>query len=129
MSKNVFANGREISAAKDDTHILGAMPDVCLSPPSPPAGPIPIPYPNFAQASDTADGAKTVEIGGDQVGIKSESNFSKCSGDEAATQSLGMNVVDHCIQGKTKAQAWSFDVKIEGKNALRLLDLTMNNNR
>jgi Domain of unknown function (DUF4150) len=129
VSKNVFANGRELSAAKDDTHVLGAMPDVCLSPPSPPAGPIPIPYPNFAQASDTADGAKTVEVGGDQVGIKSESNFSKCSGDEAATQSLGMNVVDHCIQGKTVAQAWSFDVKIEGKNALRLLDLTMNNKR
>jgi len=129
MSKNVFANGREISAAKDDTNVMGAMPDICLSPPSPPAGPIPIPYPNFAQASDTASGARSVNVGGDQVGMKSSSNFSKCSGDEAATQSLGMNVVDHCIQGKTVAQAWSFDVKVEGKNATRLLDLTVNNKR
>jgi hypothetical protein len=129
MSKNVFANGREISCAKDDTHVLGAMPDVCLSPPSPPAGPIPIPYPNFAQASDTASGARSVLVGGDQVGKEGESNYSKCSGDEAATQSLGMNIIDHCIQKKTVAQAYSFDVKIEGKNAVRLLDLTLSNNR
>jgi hypothetical protein len=129
MGKNVFANGREVSAAKDDTHITGAMPDVCLSPPSPPAGPLPIPYPNFAQASDTASGSRTVNVGGDQVGMQNSSNFSKCNGDEAATQSFGMNVVDHCIQSKTVAQAYSFDVKVEGKNASRLLDVTLNNNR
>ncbi len=128
MSKNVFANGREISAAKDSNQILGAMPDVCLSPPSPPAGPIPIPYPNFANASDTSDGTRTVKIGGGEAGIKSDSNFKQCKGDEAATRSFGANVGSHCIQGKTIAQAWSFDVKFEGKNVLRLLDLTSNNN-
>ena len=129
MGKNVFANAREMSCAKDDTHVLGAMPDVCLSPPSPPAGPVPIPYPNFAQASDTSKGARSVQVGGDQVGKEGESNYSKCSGDEAATQSLGMNIIDHCIQSKTVAQSYSFDVKVEGKNAVRLLDLTLNNNR
>ena len=128
MSKNVYANAREVSASKDDNQILGAMPDVCLSPPSPPAGPIPIPYPNFAKSSDTADGARDVKIGGDSVGIKSESNFKQCKGDEAATKSFGANVGSHTIQGKTIAQAWSFDVKFEGKNALRLLDITTNNN-
>lgn len=129
MSANVFANGRELSCAKDDTHIMGAMPDVCLSPPSPPAGPIPIPYPNFAQASDTSDGSRTVKVKGEQAGIKGTSNFASCKGDEAATRSFGMNVIDHCLQSKTIAKAWSFDVKIEGKNATRLLDLTTNNNR
>jgi hypothetical protein len=128
MSKNVFANGREVSATKDSNQILGAMPDVCLSPPSPPAGPIPIPYPDFAKAGDTSDGTRTVKIGGGEVGIKSASNFKQCKGDEAATRSFGANVGSHCIQGKTIAQAWSFDVKFEGKNALRLLDLTTNNN-
>lgn len=129
MSANVFANGRELSAAKDATNVSGAMPDVCLSPPGPPAGPIPIPYPNFAQASDTADGSRTVEVKGQQVGMKSSSNFAQCKGDEAATRNFGMSVTDHCIQSKTVAQAWSFDVKIEGQNATRLLDLTTNNNR
>jgi hypothetical protein len=128
VSKNVFANGREVSAAKDDNQILGAMPDICLSPPSPPAGPIPLPYPNFAKAADTNDGTRTVKIGGDQAGIKSDSTFKQCQGDEAATRSFGMNVAAQCIQGKTVAQAWSFDVKFEGKNVLRLLDLTTNNN-
>lgn len=128
MSGNVYANSRELSAEKDGTHISGAMPDVCLSPPGPPAGPIPIPYPNFAQASQTARGARSVQVNGGLVGIKSDSHYAKCSGDEAATRSFGMNVVDHCLQSKTVAQAWSFDVKIEGKNAVRLLDLTTNNN-
>lgn len=128
MSKNVYANGREVVAVKDDNQILGAMPDICLSPPPPPAGPVPIPYPDFAKASDTNDGTRDVHIGGDQVGIKSDSNLKQCNGDEAATKSFGMNVGSHCIQGKTIAQAWSFDVKFEGKNALRLLDLTTNNN-
>ncbi len=59
MSKNVFANGREVSAEKDDNRTMGAMPDVCLSPPSPPAGPVPVPYPNFAHSSDTDQGART----------------------------------------------------------------------
>ena len=129
MSKNVFVNGRELSCAKDDTNVMSAMPDLCMSPPSPPAGPLPIPYPDFAQASDTSSGARSVNVGGDQVGKKSDSKFSKCTGDEAATQSFGANVIDHCIQGKTVAQAWSSDVKIEGANATRLLDLTMNNKR
>lgn len=129
MSANVFANGREISACKDGTNVMGSMPDVCLSPPSPPAGPIPIPYPNFSQASDTDSGSRTVQIGGDQAGLKSSSNYSKCSGDEAATKSLGMSVMSGCIQGKTISQAYSFDVKIEGANAPRLLDLATTNNQ
>lgn len=128
MSKNVFANGREVSACKDDNQVLGAMPDICLSPPSPPAGPIPLPYPNFSKAADTTDGTRDVKIGSDQIGLKNDSNFKQCKGDEAATRSFGMNVSSHCIQGKTVAQAWSFDVKFEGQNALRLLDLTISNN-
>jgi hypothetical protein len=128
MSANVFANGREVSASKDDNQALAAMPDVCLSPPSPPAGPLPLPYPVFSKAADTAEGARSVKIRGDQVGIKSDSNYKQCKGDEAATRSFGMNVGSHCIQGKTIAQAWSFDVKFEGKNAIRLLDLTTSNN-
>lgn len=129
MSANVFVNGRELSAEKDDTHVLGAMPDVCLSPPAPPAGPTPIPYPDFAKASNTSQGARTVKVKGGQVGLKNISNYARCTGDEAATRSFGMNIIEHCLQSKTIAQAWSFDVKIEGKNAVRLLDLTTNNNR
>lgn len=128
MGKNVFANGREVSAAKDTNVSLGAMPDVCLSPPTPPAGPIPIPYPNFSKASDTNDGTRTVQIGGGQVSIKNSSNYKSSNGDEAATKTLGMGVMSHQIQNTTYFAAWSFDVKFEGQNAVRQLDMTTHNN-
>jgi hypothetical protein len=124
---NVFANGREISAKTDANKSICAMPDVCLSPPSPPAGPVPIPYPNTATASDTDQGSKTVKVGGDEVGLKNKSDYKKSSGDEAATKSLGMGVVSHNIQGPMQHAAWSMDVKIEGENAIRHMDLTTHN--
>jgi Domain of unknown function (DUF4150) len=127
MGKNVFANGKEVSCRKDDNKSVAAMPDVCLSPPSPPAGPVPIPYPNTAMASDTTDGSKTVKIGDDEIGMKNSSSYKQSSGDEAATKTFGMGVVSHNIQGKMKHAAWSFDVKIEGMNAIRHMDLTTHN--
>jgi hypothetical protein len=127
MSKNVFANGREVSAGKDGNQSLAAMPDVCLSPPTPPAPPAPIPYPNFSKASDTDDGTRTVKIGDDQVGIKDSSTYKSSKGNEAATRTLGMGVTSHTIQGKTHFAAWSFSVKFEGENADRNMDLTSHN--
>jgi len=124
---DVYANGMEISAKKDANKSLCAMPDVCLSPPSPPAGPVPIPYPNTATASDTSGGSKTVKIGGNEVGLKNKSDYKSSKGDEAATRSLGMGVVTHTIQGKMKHAAWSMDVKIEGNNVIRHMDLTTHN--
>jgi hypothetical protein len=124
---NVFANGNEVSAKKDGNKAICAMPDVCLSPPSPPAGPIPIPYPNSSDASRTTDGSKTVKIGGEEVGLKNSSTWKDSNGDEAATKSLGMNVISHNIQGPLKHAAWSMDVKIEGYNAIRHMDMTTQN--
>jgi hypothetical protein len=128
MSKNVFANGREVSATSDSNASLGAMPDVCLSPPSPPAGPIPIPYPNFSKSSDTDEGTRSVQIGGDQVSIKDSSSYKQSNGDEAATKSFGGGVMSGQIQNTTYFAAWSFDVKFEGENAVRQMDLTTHNN-
>jgi hypothetical protein len=127
MGAQVFANGREVSAKKSDDRSIAAMPDVCLSPPSPPVGPIPIPYPNFSQSSDTDSGTRTVQIAGQEVGIKNESNYKTSNGDEAATRGLGMGVTTATIQGKGYFAAWSFDVMFEGSNAPRLGDLTTHN--
>jgi len=52
MGAKVFANGMEISGKASDNKSIAAMPEVCMSPPSPPAGPVPIPYPNTAMASN-----------------------------------------------------------------------------
>jgi hypothetical protein len=127
MSITVFANGNSIACKAASGKSAAAMPDVCLSPPSPPAGPIPIPYPNTSSASDTTDGSKSVQIGGMEVMLKNKSTFKTSTGNEAATRNFGMGVVTHKIQGKAAFVAWSMDVKFEGENIPRHLDLMGHN--
>lgn len=127
MSMQVFVNGRVVACKVADGKSVAAFPDVCLSPPSPPAGPLPVPYPNSAFASDTEDGSTTVQVGGKPVMLKDKSHFKKSVGNEAATKSLGMAVVTHQVGGKVYFASWSFDVKIEGENAVRAFDLTTHN--
>lgn len=101
-----------------------AFPDVCKTPS--PAGPIPIPYPNIAQSSDTAQGSKKVKIDGNPVCLK-DSNFSMSTGDEAG--SAGGGVASNKIKGKAEFVNFSFDVKIEGKNVPRAFDLMLHNDK
>jgi hypothetical protein len=128
VSNNVYANGNAIACKSGDDKVIAAFPDVCLSPPSPPAGPIPVPYPDTSFSKDMQNGTKTVQINGAEVMMKDQS-FYKTSplGDEAATNGLGAGVVTHVITGKTYFVAWSMDVKFEGANVDRHLDLTTSN--
>jgi len=127
MANKVFANGREIACKAGAGKSIAAFPDVCLSPPSPPAGPIPLPYPVTAMASDTTKGSKKVKISKKEVILKNKSCIKKCNGDQAATKSFGMGVVTHALSGKVYFSAWSMDVKYEGKNVTRHLDITTHN--
>lgn len=128
MSNDVYANGNAIACKSGDDKVIAAMPDVCLSPPSPPAGPLPVPYPDTSFSRDMQNGSKTVQINGHEVMLKDQS-FYKTSplGDEAATNSFGGNVLTHVITGKTYFCAWSMDVQFEGANVDRHLDLTTSN--
>jgi Domain of unknown function (DUF4150) len=103
--------------------ITTAFPDVCKTPS--PAGPIPIPYPNIAQSSDTAQGASTVKCDGNPVCVK-DSNFKMSTGDEAGSL---MGVASNKIKGKAEFVNFSFDVKIEGKNVPRAFDLMLHNDK
>ena len=127
MGAKVYANAMEVSGKATPHKVIASMPDVCLSPPSPPAGPIPIPYPNFAQGSDTTNGSKTVKAGGKEISLKGKSKYKKSTGDEAATRSFGAGVISHSITGSVKHKAGSFDVKVEGSSVVRNLDLTTGN--
>lgn len=128
MGCEVYANSNEIACKAGGGKVIAAFPDVCLSPPSPPAGPIPIPYPDTSFSKDMKNGSKTVKIKGKEIMLKDKS-FYKTSplGDEAATKTLGQGVISHAITGKTYFVAWSMDVKIEGKNVDRHIDLTTSN--
>ncbi len=72
---NTFANGRSVACKAAEGKSICAFPDVCLSPPSPPAGPLPVPYPNTGKASDTSGGSKTVTVGDKEVMLKDSSYF------------------------------------------------------
>lgn len=101
-----------------------AFPDVCKTP-APPAGPIPIPYPNIAQSTDTAQGSKKVKCDGNSICLK-DSNFKMSTGDEAG--SIG-GVASNKVKGKAEFVNFSFDVKVEGKNVARALDLMLHNDK
>lgn len=128
MGCNVFANGNEVSCKASDHKVVAQFPDVCLSPPSPPAGPIPVPYPDTSFSKDMKNGSKSVKIKNKEIMLKNKS-FYKSSplGNEAATRGLGANVLTHVITGKTYFVAWSMDVKVEGQNVDRHIDPTTSN--
>lgn len=128
MIHKVYANGNEVSAKAGMNKALSNFPDVCLSPPSPPAGPIPIPYPDFSFSKDLKKGSKKVKVKGKPAALKDQSHYkSSPLGDEAATRSFGANILTHQITGKTYFQMWSMDVKYEGKNVCRHCDITSSN--
>lgn len=128
MGRGVYANGNDVACKAGDGKVIAAFPDVCMSPPSPPAGPLPVPYPASSFSRDMASGSRSVTIGGKEVMLKDQS-FYKSSplGDEAATRSFGANLVTHAITGKTYFAGWSMDVKFEGLNVCRHLDPTTSN--
>jgi hypothetical protein len=128
MGDEVYANGREISSKSCEGKSVAAFPDVCFTPPQTPATPpgVPIPYPNTGMASDTTDGTKTVKIGSKEVMLKNKSYFKKSSGDEAGCAPK-KGVVTSKIQGKIYFISWSMDVKFEGENVVRHVDMTTHN--
>jgi hypothetical protein len=130
MANNVFANGREISCKKADGKAICAFPDVVFTPPQTGATPpgVPIPYPNTGMAKDTTKGSKKVKISSKEVMLKNKSHFKKSMGDEAGCAPK-KGVITSTNRGKVYFNAWSMDVKIEGKNVVRHLDLTTHNHR
>lgn len=101
--------------------MTATFPDTCKTPT--PGGPVPIPYPNIAMSKDTAQGSTTVKCDGNPINIKS-SNFMMSNGDQAGA---AMGVMSNKIMGKATWLAYSFDVKADGKNVCRLLDMMRSN--
>jgi hypothetical protein len=128
MGNQVYANGREISCKAADGKTICAFPDVCFTPPQTPATPpgVPIPYPNTGLASDSTDGARSVRISGQEVMLKNKSYFKTSTGDEAGSAPK-KGVITGSTKGKVYFVAWSMDVKVEGENAVRHLDMTTGN--
>lgn len=108
---------------KDSSGVSIAFPDVCITPCAP--SPVPIPYPNIAKSGDTADGSKEVKCDGNPICLK-DSNFSTSTGDEAGSNK---GVASGKNKGKAEFINYSFDVKVEGKNVPRALDMMLHNDK
>jgi uncharacterized Zn-binding protein involved in type VI secretion len=124
VSCTVFANGQGFFH-KGSGGTGKAYPDVCLSPPPPPGGPIPVPYLNSLTASDLTNGSTTVKIQGEPTALEDSSYVATSTGDEGGTQ--GGGVITHKIKGKGYFTLWSFDVKVEGKGVDRHGDPMLQN--
>lgn len=124
----VFANGLEISAKAQGCKLIAAMPDVCMTPPQTPATPpgVPIPYPNFGMDSDLASGSTKVLIGGKMISMENKSKYSKVSGDEAGCAPK-KGIITSNNTGPMFAQAWSMNVKVQGKGVVRFGDIATSN--
>ena len=120
MGVNVFAEGNGLFHKGSGGKGIAPI-DVCLTPPPPPAGPIPVPYVNVLMASDLSKGSKTVKVQGEETALADKSQVSTSSGDEAGTQ--GGNVVTHKTKGKGYFKTWSSTVIVEGKGVCRHSDM------
>ncbi len=101
---------------------VATIPDVCKTPS--PGGPVPIPYPNISQSATLAKGSKTVKAdGGMMIAVKG-SRFSLSNGDNAG---VAGGVKSSTFMKESTWILYSFDVKIEGRNACRLTDKKFHN--
>ncbi len=123
MGQTVFANSRGVDH-KGSGGMSMVFPDVCKTPT--PGGPVPIPYPNIGQATNTSKGTKKVKVDGKMAMVKG-AKYSMSTGDEAGT--AGGGVISSKFKGDCEYMMYSFDVKLEGKNACRLGDPLWHNKK
>ncbi len=124
MGNTVFAENMGFFHKASDGK--GVAPgDVCLTPPPPPGGPLPVPYVNVLFPSDLSKGSKTVKIQGTPTALEDASEISTSTGNEPGTQ--GGGVVTHKTKGKGGFTLWSFTVKVEGKGVCRHGDPLLQN--
>jgi hypothetical protein len=122
MPCTVFANGRGV-VHQTSGGLSTVFPDVCNTPT--PAGPVPLPYPNIGQAVDTSAGPSTVKVDG-CMPMARAAKYRMTSGDEAGTAG---GVMSGCFKGDAEFMMYSFDVKLEGRNACRLGDPLFHNRK
>jgi hypothetical protein len=122
MGVTVGINKLSLSHKGANGIAVATVPDVCKTPS--PGGPVPVPYPNIARSDSLANGTKTVKADGNNMCANKGSEYSSSNGDEPGTAG---GVKSSTNMKEAKWITYSFDVKLEGKNACRLSDSMTNN--
>lgn len=123
MPVTIKVNGTNLSLVhKFSTGISTAtIPDVCKTPS--PGGPVPIPYPNIAQSITLSNGTTTVK-GDKAMAANKGSKFALSNGDNAG---VAGGVKSSTFMKEATWILYSFDVKMDGKNAARFTDKMFHN--
>jgi uncharacterized Zn-binding protein involved in type VI secretion len=123
MPVTVKVNGAVNSLAHKGSNgvSMATIPDVCKTPS--PGGSVPMPYPNISQSATLANGTTTVKADGMMIAIKG-SEFSLSNGDNAG---VAGGVKSSTFMKESTWLLYSFDVKMDGKNACRLTDKKLQN--
>jgi hypothetical protein len=100
---------------------VATIPDVCKTPT--PGGPVPIPYPNIAQSITLSGGTTTVK-GDRMMAANKGSKFALSNGDNAG---VAGGVKSSTFMKEATWILYSFDVKVDGKNAARFTDKMFHN--
>lgn len=125
MAVTIHVNGKSNSLVHKGSMGIAksTIPDVCKTPS--PGGPVPIPYPVIiSMSSDLKKGTKTVKVDGKNMAAIKGSELSRCTGDEPGTAG---GVKSSTNMKEATWILYSFDVKLDGKNACRLTDKMMMN--
>jgi hypothetical protein len=101
---------------------VATLPDVCKTPT--PGGPVPLPYPNISQSATLAKGSTTVKADGGNMIANKGSEFSVSNGDNPG---VAGGIKSSTFMKESTWITYSFDVKIQGKNACRLTDKKFQN--
>ena len=126
MAVTIHVNGTSNSLVHKGSMGIAksTIPDVCKTP-APPAGPIPIPYPNMAQTemADSKSCAKKVKFDGMKAFTK-KTKWKKSMGDEAGTAG---GVVSSKNMADVGFAMGSMAVKVEGTPAVFMGCMTKHN--
>ena len=123
MPSHILVNGLGLTYKGTVGLSTATLPDVCKTPS--PGGPVPIPYPNFADQGSLDKGTKSVKAKGSMIAIKG-SEYSMSFGDEPGT--VG-GVTSNTFKKETAWITYSFDVKMDGENACRHTDKKFHNHK
>ena len=123
MAITVKVNGTNNSLVHKMSNGLSnaTIPDVCKTPS--PAGPVPVPYPNIAQAITLAEGTTTVKADRMMAANKG-SKFALSNGDNAG---VAGGVKSSTFMKEATWILYAFTVKLDRKNACRLSDKMFHN--
>ncbi|MDJ0608786.1 MAG: DUF4150 domain-containing protein [Kiloniellales bacterium] len=124
MALTIAVNGLGLSHKGSNGFSVATIPDVCKTPT--PGGPVPIPYPNIAFSKNLTKGTKTVKVDGGNMAAVKGSQYSTSFGDEPGT--VG-GIKSSTFKKETDWITYSFDVKMDGKNACRLTDKKFHNHK